>query len=255
MSTSFSIPGGARSLRRRIPLLLAGLFAVATATSAAAQADRDATLPVPQGPPQAVGELRDPDFGVRSSGLALERQVEMYQWHQDDGRYVGTWSGEAIDSSGFDAAHRNPEMPVPPARWAAGAMTLDGHPIDPALLDSEWRPLLPDLDALHPNMAATFQPDASGLTTAADPAQPEVGDLRLRWRERVPATPAGIVLVDGRWQRVAAADDGRAAADPAATDAAAVQEANAPSRLGYWIIAAILGVALVVVVSVARRRR
>jgi hypothetical protein len=68
----------------------------------------------------------DPEFGVRSQGVALKRQVMMYQWVESsytEGRrrnkrtvyeYAMDWSEEYQDSSKFNqpSGHTNPPMPM-----------------------------------------------------------------------------------------------------------------------------------------------
>lgn len=216
--------------------------------------------PEPEGQPRAVEPLQDPDFGVSSHALALERMVEMYQWRRDGDGYVAVWSGEPVDSSGFDAGHRNPPQPVQTARWRAEALSLDGHPIDHALLDEvRWEAVDVARAQLPGNMAATFRQDGRHLTTEGD-AGPQIGDLRLHWRERVADTPSGLVLADGRWTEAQAeeaepADEATAATGAPTTSGVVDAETVQPSSLGYWIIGALLVLTLVVVVTTALRRR
>lgn len=180
--------------------LVAGLLlALAAACGARAQ---DAT-------PRSSPPLRDPDFGVESRGAMLERRVQMYQWREtgagSTSRYQKTWSATAIDSTRFvqPQGHDNPSgLPIEAARWKAESFTLDGQPLDATIqVDvGDWRALRPDPAHVPPNLAASFQPDGAGLASSADPRDRQIGDLRLRWRERL-AKPIvqPIALVDGRW--------------------------------------------------------
>lgn len=241
------------------------LFAVALVAPAPAQdaAPRSRV-------PQSATALRDPDFGVESRGVTLEREVEMYQWREvdtDEGpRYRKAWSPLAVDSSRFaqPGGHENPPMsfPIEPARWsAARSFTLDGRPLVPAVAvqPGQWRTLRPDPARVPPNLAASFQPDgAGGLISSQDRRDPQVGDIRLRWRERRAApitTP--VALRNGRW--VADAKAQASAAAPAATagDAAPGDTASQQSTLRMLVyagaVAAILG--LLTLVALRRRRR
>lgn len=177
-----------------------GLIAVVLALAAVSPALAERLRPAP---------VRDPDFGVEASALALERRVEMYQWVEVEGgatpRYALQWRAGLVDSSTFrePRGHANPsEFPIVGARWQSATVTLDGHPVDPAAFarSQGWRALRPDPARLPPNMAVSFGPDGEGLTSAGDPADPQLGDVRLRWRMLpAPEAPAGLVLQGGRW--------------------------------------------------------
>ena len=71
-----------------------------------------------QGEVKPLSEVIDPEFNVKTDGLSLRRQVEMYQWKEHEKstskdklgggtetvttyEYVRTWSSNAIDSSRF----------------------------------------------------------------------------------------------------------------------------------------------------------
>lgn len=82
-----------------------------------------------QGVIKPVSELLDPVFGVKSNGLLLRRNVEMYQWKENKSsksedkmggstettttyNYVKTWSRDRIDSLDFKhpEGHANPSL-------------------------------------------------------------------------------------------------------------------------------------------------
>lgn len=139
----------------------------------------------------AEGELADPVFGVRARGLALLRRVEMRQWQERraaDGSasYAAVWSERPIDSSRFARAaeHANPRMPFAsavfrPARLRLGGYLLPLEAVDPLLDRAE--PLPATAEALPENLAASFVLREGVLHTAADPEQPAIGDLRIRF--------------------------------------------------------------------------
>ncbi len=240
------------------------LFAVALVSPAPAQdaAPRSRV-------PHSASPLRDPDFGVESRGVTLEREVQMYQWREvdtDDGpRYRKAWSPLAVDSSRFaqPQGHENPPLsfPIDPARWnATRSFTLGGHPLDPAIEvhAGQWRTLRPDPARVPPNLAASFQPDGEGLSSSQDPRRPQIGDIRLRWRERRAAPIATpIALRDGRWVAdtsvQAPVPAPAAAAEGAPGDATSQQ---APLRMFIYVgaIAAILGLLALVLLRRGRRR-
>ena len=213
-------------------LLAAALSAHAhlPAPANAAQPPAMATQTTPQGQVESAAAVADPMFGVHAKVIGLERSVEMLQWRKVDfptpPHYEQAWTAERIDSSGFDAAHRNPgELPFNGERWWTAEPKLDGHPVSAdvlAALDA-WSPLKPDLAQLPTNLAVSFQPDGDWLSTSQDPAHPEVGDVRVRWRviEHAPA-PAGAMLVAGRWEmpaKATTAASSAAAPSPSASTA------------------------------------
>src|SRR5690606_18585322 len=184
----------------RLPALLAGLL---LAGSALAQAGPEPV--VPEGPPRPGEVLEDPEIGVRTGQFGLERTVEMYQWYRDpNGDFQRVWKAGLVDSKSYPAGRRNPtELPVEGKRWWASAPTLDGLPLDPAVLRAlgRWELFRPAFNRLPANLAATFQPEGDGLSSADNPLDPQVGDLRLRWRElQLPELAGRVELVDGRWQ-------------------------------------------------------
>lgn len=156
----------------------------------------------PQGEPHSDAVLRDPEFGVATRQFGLERRVEMYQWRRADGGYAKAWSAEPVDSAGFAPGYENPPFPLRSQRWIVRLVTLDGHALDPATLEAvgEWRTFRPNFSRLPGNLLATFQPEGDGLGTADNPLAPEIGDLRIGWRELVlPPLQGRVVLRDGRW--------------------------------------------------------
>lgn len=218
----------------------------------------------PSGTPQPDAPQRDADFGVRVRQFGLERRVEMLQWQATPDGYARVWSDEPIDASRYDRAHANPvDWPLPGRRWLARGGTLDGAPLDPEVIATlgEWRDFRPDFDALPPNMAATFQPEGDGLGSADNPLAPEIGDLRIRWRERVlPPLQGRVRLVDGRWRLAPSTPDpvgdevaGPSVAVAPASTHAPTPSADATSPSWRWWLGG--GAFVVLVVAMAARRR
>ena len=180
-----------------------GLAAFACLACAAGIARAQDAAPDPTLPPQPAATVRDPDFGVVARHFGLERDVEMFQWQRRGEGYQRAWSSEALDSSGFAPGHDNPPLPLQGHRWVADEVRVDGVPLAPGVLPAlgEWTPFRPSFSALPGNLAATFQPQGDGLGTAEDPMDPQVGDLRIHWRElRLPPLGDRIALDGGRWQ-------------------------------------------------------
>ena len=201
----------------------------------------------PQGEPVTDAVVRDADFGVSARHFGLERRVEMLQWQAAQAGYAKVWSEEAIDSGGFASGHSNPgEFPLRSERWIATPITLDGKPLDPRVIErlGEWRGFRPSFSALPGNLAATFQPEGDGLGSAENPLDPQVGDLRIHWRElTLPRLAEKIELRDGRWQLL-----------PEATPEAQPVIAPEAPRRTPWLFGGGLLVVLVGL-AVARRRR
>ncbi|MEO6263572.1 MAG: TMEM43 family protein [Luteimonas sp.] len=222
---------------------LAALLAIAGSTFAQDE---------PAGAPQPDRTVRDLEFGVVARHVGLERRVEMLQWQAVPNGYAKVWSVQPIDSSGFAYGHENPgALPLRSRRWLAQTISIDDEPLDAEVVArlGEWRDFRPGFSGLPGNLAATFQPEGDGLGSAENPLDPQIGDLRIRWRELVlPPLQGRITLQGGRWRLLA---EQRAAAP----DGKAVDPAHVPSEphRAPWLF----GGAMVVLIAAfaARRRR
>lgn len=201
----------------------------------------------PQGEPVTDAVVRDAEFGVSARHFGLERQVEMLQWQAARKGYAQVWSDEVIDSGGFAPGHANPgEFPLRSQRWIASPITIDGKPLDPQVIErlGDWRGFRPNFSALPGNLAATFQPEGDGLGSAENPLEPQIGDLRIQWRElTLPPLADKLVLGEGRWQLLT---DAKQQALPTAVEET---PRRAPWLLGGGVLALLIGLA------VARRKR
>jgi hypothetical protein len=218
----------------------------------------------PVGTPAPDAPVRDVEFGITAHEFGLERRVEMLQWQATPHGYQRVWSDEPIDASRFDAAHSNPvDWPLPGRRWLVRSATLDGKPVDPAIFGAlgEWQDFRPSFSALPGNMAATFQPEGDGLGSADNPLAPEIGDLRIRWRQLVlPPLQGRVRLVADRWQPVPSEG-----ADVTAAGAVAAPSATSPTTpsptnpaasarpVARWWLGG--GAIIVLLVAAAARRR
>lgn len=156
----------------------------------------------PEGEPVSDEVVRDAEFGVSARHFGLERRVAMYQWRANGPGYEQVWSETPIDSTGFAPGHENPPFPLRGRRWIARRIMLDGKPLDRSVIEQlgQWRLFRPNFSALPGNLAATFQPEGDGLGSAANPLAPQIGDLRIGWRELVfPPLEGRVLLQDGRW--------------------------------------------------------
>jgi len=158
--------------------------------------------------------LVDNVFHVSVSALRLVRHVSMYQWreeqverevHEDGGtrrvsepRYAGAWSATPIDSGDFEQeeGHENPEFPAEDQTFVATRPEVGAFAVPAQLLDE-----VRGLESHTPDAAAAGAVSLAGksgriwddsIYVGQDPAQPHVGDLRVRF-ERTPFTPVTVV--------------------------------------------------------------
>lgn len=209
----------------------------------------------PQGEPLSGGELRDPDFRVTTRAFALDRRVEVHQWKTTDSGYRRVWNQAAIDSTGFAPGHENPSaLLIESDRWWAPDPTLDGAPLDDAVVKSlgRWRPFRPGFSRLPANLAASFQPEGDGLGTAENPLDPQIGDLRVSWYElALPPLAGQVALRNGTWKLKS--DIVPPAQDLRALASAGIAAPREPVRpLWPWLFVLLLPVLALVAI---RRRR
>lgn len=229
-----------------IPRLAAALF-LTTLAFAPIRAQE------PEGFPDPGARLVDADFRVGTREFGLDRRVEMYQWRRGrDGGYERIWHGARIESEGFAPGHENPPaLPLENRRWWASRPMLDSKPLDPAVLRAlgEWRVLHPNFSRLPANLAAAFQPEGDGLGSAENPLDPQIGDLRVNWRELVLPPLAGKVeLRDGVWRLRADAVRSRARQEEEFEE---LPSSGWSPRLWTWLG----GGAIVLALLLALRRR
>lgn len=170
------------------------------------------------GDASAATPVSDEAFGVNAPALALRRRVEMFQWREKrdrreekqvgggtrtvtEYRYETRWDDELVDSAEFQRSegHENPAtMPYASEVRRADGVRLDGYALDPAIaaqIEGWERMPLASIE-LPANLAASFRADDEWFTTSANPDDPQVGDLRVRFD----LLPAGAVSVIARQQ-------------------------------------------------------
>ena len=228
------------------------------ATAGTAQAADDVPLE-----PRAGSVLRDRDFGVQVRGFGLDRRVEMLQWQRVDGEYRRVWHDATIDARTHDAAHDNPRLPVRSRRWWSDSARIDGRPIAPSVLQSlgAWKTMRPDFAALPGQLAARYQPEGDGLGSSENPLEPDIGDVRITWRQlMLPPLTGRIELRRDVWQLrdaapVAVAPSPLDVISPPTPPAPVIKPvADDPPPPWPWI-AGVLAIAIVLVTWGAMRLR
>lgn len=160
--------------------------------------------------------LTDPILNFGLVALQMERQVEMFQWvehtHSETratpgggskseqvATYARQWSAKPVDSRRFvEKGYDNPTERFV-TDWRAEATTANlGAFSVPAFLREQYQALTPveltvaDLDRLSPDLKARLKLLEGRLVSSADPAQPQVGDLRIRL---VAARPGRVTVL------------------------------------------------------------
>jgi hypothetical protein len=169
---------------------------VLTGSAATPGPDAEGKLVLAVGAPQVLAPARDEQFGVAVDAPALVRKVEMFQWNETrfggERSYQMDWFDHPIDASTFGnpPGHENPgAFPIGAARFDSSDVKVAGFKLAPALvrLISGAESFKPDLSHVPANMTATFQVHDGTLITSADPAHPQVGDLRISWTRIAPS--------------------------------------------------------------------
>lgn len=148
--------------------------------------------------------LTDSDFGISANALKLRRISEMYQWkeesHSDTTKKIGggtetvteysysrTWSEKVINSDNFKRSqgYQNPgAIPYSSREQAADRVTLDAFTLSPSLLSkiNNFEPLLVSSETPLPKaLVDKAQVYDAGFYIGADAANPQVGDVRVKF--------------------------------------------------------------------------
>ncbi len=231
-----------------------GAATVQTAATDRVDAFLDGRLVHASGETTSARGVADPDLGLATAGLKLERKVEMYQWYEtekgsgSDRRFVydRKWSTSPINSEGFHApsGHSNPPFRLEGGSFAAQDARIGALAISPAALaelPTADRFLLDDAAVAKARAAlgSRTRADMGGLYVGQDPANPHVGDLRISWSlaRTGPASfvgrqQAGAIVAHtaSNGREILLADRGIVPAD------AMFKEAQNENRIFTWII-------------------
>jgi hypothetical protein len=201
---------------KRARTLAEGAGTVVSVPADAVDPGRDGKLVHTSGQATTDEVLRDPMFGIGENALALERQVEMFQWVQDEQReerkklgggtetvttytYHTGWKDAPIDSASFEetSGHENPSFPFEGESWRATDVRMGAFHLAPELAaDLNKQEPVPVGEARLEGVSADLQ----GKLQLADgafymgeaPASPQVGDVRVRFAA---VRPAGASVV------------------------------------------------------------
>ena len=159
--------------------------------------------------------LTDPVFGVSANALKLKRVVEMYQWKESSqskskkkvggGKtttktysYSKTWSGKPLNSANFKkpTGHENPgSMPFESANQAADKVTLGAYVLSASLVGKiqnfESLPVGSDTP-LPQELQGKVKRHDSGFYMGSDPASPQIGDTRIKFKAAKPTEVSAI---------------------------------------------------------------
>ncbi|MGD1036264.1 MAG: TMEM43 family protein [Roseiarcus sp.] len=156
------------------------------------------------GAANATAPLVDPQFPVKASGLKLLRNVEMYQWRQDERSetknklgggtetvttysYSREWKDSRNESGAFrhPDGHANPPMAFTKREIVAGDAKLGAFSLPPDLLGQLGGGRRYDVDAASlAGQPAQTPPERivdGAIYVGANPADPRIGDLKVSY--------------------------------------------------------------------------
>ncbi|HEY8240424.1 MAG TPA: TMEM43 family protein [Kiritimatiellia bacterium] len=180
-----------------------GAAAVVSVSADSVDAANEGKLVHLNGDAVAGAPAVDAAFNVSVDALWLSRQVEMYQWIEEKEsktekkiggseetvttyRYEKNWSDDRVDSSDFEHAegHDNPSSwPYTSEDFAAEDITVGAFALSSTLVDKleDFEDIAVGTDQIDEGLRAAFKDHNDGLYLGADPAAPQVGDLRIKF--------------------------------------------------------------------------
>jgi hypothetical protein len=199
-----------------------GAGAVVSVPADAINSGNEGKLVHVSGPVATEGALTDPELGVQAEGVKLIRVVEMYQWKEEEKSekkkklgggeetvttytYAKDWSSDPIDSSSFQESggHENPgSFPIEgstvvadPVR--AGAFTLSSEQVDQLSHGQSLAVTDAMVAALPEPLNTEVQVSEGRFFWGADPASPQVGDVRISFQVVNPDTVSLVGVQTG----------------------------------------------------------
>jgi hypothetical protein len=165
----------------------------------------------------ASGPVLDAEFGMKSEGVRLVRNVEMYQWTEESEsetskrlgggettrttyKYRREWADHAVDSGRFHErnGHGNPQMIWSKRNQAAPNVRLGAFAVPQSLIGrfGDAQPLAVDEAQVQAAKKHASGKDVQvvdgALYVGRDPGQPVVGDYRISYSE-VPRQSASVI--------------------------------------------------------------
>ena len=205
---------------RRARALNEGAGAVVSVTAGAVDPANEGKLVHLSGLAETFEILRDPTFGVTVNAVHLRREVEMYQWRENESSktekklggstettstysYEKAWSSSVVNSDNFKlpAGHENPnQMPFKAMKVSASEVNLGAFPMSTGLIASmaRFQPLpVETLDDLPRDLRWKARLANGGVYIGRSPASPEVGDMRVKFEVVRPTTVSVVAAQAG----------------------------------------------------------
>lgn len=200
---------------KRTKTLKEGGGAVISVNASVVNGGNEGRLVHVSGRAETTETLQDETFGISVEAIKLIRTVEMYQWVENTSTetkkkvggktetvttydYEKRWSSSLDDSSRFKhpEGHRNPSsMAYNSNEIVAGTVTLGGFRLSPSLvsrINNRTPVTIPADHAIPVTLGTRVHLHGNGFYLGADPAAPQVGDLRITFAEVLP-TEVSIV--------------------------------------------------------------
>lgn len=149
---------------------------------------------------EASGNLTDKYFGISKKTYKLKRVVEMYQYklNEDTNEYLKVWNEEVIDSSSYDANHKNPDSKAFTSEeyfennLSLGAFALTDKLINDIDYDTVLGP-----DEISSLYTGQYTLTGEYITNTADMDNPKVGDFRISYKYAKDKTVTVIAKQNG----------------------------------------------------------
>ncbi len=153
--------------------------------------------------------LEDDSFNVAQQGIILKRVAEMYQWQEEEEErndtieytYSRTWASQVIDHSEFEYPedYQNPaSMKYEPREFRADEVVLGAYDLPDFLIDQmdNYEDLSPG-QAVEDSEALEYEISGDYIYVGEDPAEPQVGDIRVSYQIIRPATVSVLARQTG----------------------------------------------------------
>jgi len=149
---------------------------------------------------EASGNLTDKYFGISKKTYKLKRVVEMYQYklNEDTNEYLKVWNEEVIDSSSYDANHKNPDSKAFTSEeyfennLSLGAFALTDKLINDIDYDTVLGP-----DEISSLYTGQYTLTGEYITNTADMDNPKIGDFRISYKYAKDKTVTVIAKQNG----------------------------------------------------------